>query len=213
MQEIDFIKLSNLNRPFILGVAGGSGSGKTFFSKALVNELGSDTCEIVYQDNFYIDQSHKFDRDGGAVNFDHPDSIDFSLLAEHLETLKNGKSTEIPTYDFATHKRKSEKIKVEPKKLIIVDGILIFHAEKVRSLFDDLVFFETPEALRFERRLQRDVQERGRTKEGVIEQFYKQVKPMHDLYVEPSKKFAKTLVNDIGIFDSILKNYCEKLRL
>ena len=213
MREIGFIKPNNSGRPFILGVAGGSGSGKTYFSKSLVGELGSDICEIVYQDNFYIDQSHRFDRDGGSVNFDHPESIEFSLLAKHLETLKSGKATEIPTDDFATHKRKKECIRVEPKKIIIVDGILIFHSEIVRKLFDDLIFFETPEDLRFERRLKRDVQERGRTPEGVKEQFYRQVKPMHDLYVEPSKVYAKTVVKDSGVFDSVLKTFCQKLRM
>jgi uridine kinase len=211
MPEIDSIKPSS---SFLLGVAGGSGSGKTYFAEALVRELksllGEDICEIVLQDNFYIDQSHRFDHDGGRVNFDHPDSIEFSLLAEHLKTLKAGNSTEIPTYDFATHKRKLETIKIEPKKIIIVDGILIFNSEPVRCLFDDLIFFQTPEDLRYERRLKRDVQERGRTPEGVKEQFLKQVKPMHDQFVEPSKQYAKTLVNDMGEFDQVLKFYVSK---
>lgn len=219
MQETDFIKPNNRSmhseNPFLLGVAGGSGSGKTFFSEALMQQLqkscGSHICEIVYQDNFYIDQSHRFDCDGGAVNFDHPDSIDFKLLAEHLKILKSGLATEIPTYDFSTHKRKNETLLISPKKIIIVEGILIFHSEIVRSLFDDLIFFETPEELRFERRLERDVNERGRTPNGVREQFYKQVKPMHDQYVEPSKQFAGTIVNDVGNFDQILKSYCQKL--
>lgn len=219
MQETDFIKPSELmpdfSRPYLLGVAGGSGSGKTYFSEALVRELqkhcGRNVCEIVYQDNFYIDQSQRFDRDGGAVNFDHPDSIDFALLAAHLRTLKSGAETEIPTYDFATHQRRPETLKVKPEKIIIVDGILIFHSPEVRSLFDDLIFFQTPEKLRFQRRLERDVKQRGRTPDGVHEQFIKQVKPMHDLYVEPSKTFATTIVKDVGYFDQILNTYCEKL--
>lgn len=214
MRETGFIKPSNENQPFLLGVAGGSGSGKTFFSEALVRKLeettGQNFCEIVYQDNFYIDQSHRFDRDGGSVNFDHPDSIDFLLLAEHLKILKSGRVTEIPTYDFATHKRNTVTAQVLPKKIIIVDGILIFHSEAVRVLFDDLIFFETPEELRFQRRIERDVKERGRTAEGVKEQFLKQVKPMHDEFVEPSKEFAKTIVQDIGNFDRILESYCQK---
>lgn len=217
-RETGFIKPNSQamhsGKPFLLGVAGGSGSGKTFFSQALVQELqktcGSNVCEIVYQDNFYIDQSSHFDRDGGAVNFDHPDSIDFKLLAEHLAILKSGEATAIPTYDFTTHKRKKETIRISPKKIIIVDGILIFHSEAVRSLFDDLIFFHTPEELRFQRRLERDVKERGRTPEGVKEQFFKQVKPMHDQYVEPSKIFAQTIVDDIGYFDQVLKKYCQK---
>ncbi len=224
MQETGFIRPSNKSdkaeRPFILGVAGGSGSGKTFFSKALVRELtkihsanGADVCEIIYQDNFYIDQSRRFDHDGGAVNFDHPDSIDFSLLAESLKSLKSGRATAIPTYDFALHKRKKETIQILPKKIIIVEGILIFHSAEVRSLFDELIFFDTPEELRFARRLERDVKERGRTPAGVHEQFFKQVKLMHDLFVEPSKVFAGTIVNDVGFFAEVLKTYCQKLSL
>lgn len=219
MRETDFIKPSKMNthsvQPFILGVAGGSGSGKTFFSEALVRQLqtlcGENICEIVYQDNFYIDQSHRFDRDGGAVNFDHPESIDFSLLADHLKILKSGLATDIPMYDFSTHKRKKETQKVFPKHIIIVDGILIFHSEAVRGLFDDLIFFETPEELRFKRRLERDIKERARTAEGVRDQFYKQVKPMHDQYVEPSKEFANTVVNDVGYFEQILNDYSQRL--
>lgn len=218
MQGTDFIKQNSQTtseRPFILGVAGGSGSGKTFFSEALVKELtrecGDGACQIVYQDNFYIDQSHRFDKDGGAVNFDHPDSIDFSLLAKCLRQLKNGESVQIPLYDFATHKRREQTVEVTPKKIIIVDGILIFHTAEVRELFDDLVFFQTPEELRYSRRLERDVKERGRTPDGVKEQFLKQVKPMHDLFVEPSKAFAKTIVHDMGEYDQALKAYCRKL--
>lgn len=212
MREIGFIKPNNpawpSTKPFILGVSGGSGSGKTYFSQALMHELsrnhGENICELIYQDNFYIDQSHRFDRDGGAVNFDHPESIDFGLLAACLQKLKNGEETEIPIYDFATHKRQPQTLKVTPQRIIIVDGILIFHAEEVRRLFDDLIFFQTPEDLRFQRRLERDVKERGRTPEGVREQFYRQVKPMHDLFVEPSKAFARTVVHDEGDYEQVL---------
>jgi uridine kinase len=214
--ETGFIKPSNSHTPFLLGVAGGSGSGKTYFSEALVRqmkaEFGESVCEVVYQDNFYIDQSHKFDHDGGSVNFDHPDAIDFNLLASCLKKIKTGTVTEIPVYDFSTHKRQTKTLTIQPAKIILVDGILIFHSQVVRELFDDLVFFETPEELRYQRRLERDVKERGRTAEGVFQQFHKQVKPMHDLFVEPSKAFANTIVKDVGHFDLTLNNYCEKLR-
>ena len=152
MRETDFIKLSKQANPFILGVAGGSGSGKTYFSKCLSDKLnarfGAPFCEIVYQDNFYFDQSKRFDHDGGAVNFDHPDAIDFELLAYCLRQLKSGERTEIPVYDFATHTRSAKTLRVEPKKIVIVDGILIFHTPSVRELFDELIFFQTPEELR-----------------------------------------------------------------
>ena len=203
---------TKLNKPFLLGVAGGSGSGKTYFAAALLKELGPELCEIVYQDNFYIDQSKRFDFDGGSVNFDHPESIDFETLADALVLLKKGEPADIPVYDFKTHKRNPVRLTVQPKPVIIVDGILIFHAPRVRELFHDLIFFDTPEELRFQRRLDRDVKNRGRTPDGVHNQFYKQVKPMHDEFVEPSKAFAKTVVSEIAGFDKMLSDYCGMLR-
>jgi uridine kinase len=199
------------SKPYILGVSGGSGSGKTYFAKAIHKLLGPEVSEIVYQDNFYFDHSKKFDYDGGSVNFDHPDAIDFPLLAKCLSELKSGNPTKIPIYDFVTHSRKAEKVSMEPKSVIIVDGILIFHADPVRKMFDDLVFFDTPEELRFQRRLERDVHERGRTPEGVKNQFLKQVKPMHDTFVDPSKTYAHTVIRDLGEFDLALRSYQEKL--
>lgn len=181
-----------------------------------MNELkklsGPNAARIIYQDNFYIDQSHRFDRDGGAVNFDHPESIDFPLLADCLRRIKKNETVKIPTYDFATHKRQSYELLVEPCSVVIVDGILIFHEKEVRELFDDLIFFQTPEDLRFQRRLERDVKERGRTAEGVREQFLNQVKPMHDLFVEPSRRYANTVVEDLGRFESVLAQCCQRLQ-
>jgi uridine kinase len=193
-------------------VAGGSGSGKTYFARALQAELGDSVCEIVYQDNFYIDQSKRFDFDGGSVNFDHPDALDFSLLASCLGDLKAGLPVEIPIYDFVTHSRASRTLPVAAKPVILVDGILIFHSDPVRALFDDLVFFDTSEELRFQRRLERDTKERGRNPEGVKNQFFRQVKPMHDQFVEPSKRHAHTVVKDEGAFAAVLASYCEKIR-
>lgn len=195
---------------FILGVSGGSGSGKTFFAEALLALLGPDVCEIISQDNYYIDQSHRFDFDGGSVNFDHPDSIDFELLAAQVELLKKGADVNIPIYDFRTHTRKIETRLVCPAKIVIIDGILIFHPNKLRSLFDDLIFFDTPEDLRFSRRLERDIKERGRAPEGVRNQFYKQVKPMHDQFVEPSKYFAKSVVKSEDDFNKLLMAFKSK---
>jgi uridine kinase len=202
-----FIKPSNT---FILGVAGGSGSGKTYFAKELHLALG-DNATIVYQDNFYIDQSHRFDHDGGSVNFDHPDSLDLKLLAKCLSELKTGHATNIPIYDFKTHTRSKEQLTVGPAKVVIVDGILIFHPDYLRNQFDEMVFFDTPESLRYERRLHRDVHERGRTPEGVKAQFLKQVKPMHDEFVEPSKEFANVIVKDLGDYQDHFEAYKHKL--
>lgn len=199
------------NKPTLIGVAGGSGSGKTYFAQDLQKTLGPERTTIVLQDNFYFDQSSRFDFDGGSVNFDHPDSIEFSLLAQHLKVLKDGQSTQIPTYDFATHTRKKETLLIQPAPIIIVDGILILHVPEVRSLFDETIFFDTGEDLRFNRRLDRDVRERGRTAEGVREQFFRQVKPMHDQYVETSKVHAKRVVCDEKEYAEVLEHYIRLL--
>ncbi len=165
---------------------------------------------MIFQDNFYIDQSHRFDFDGGAVNFDHPDSIDFKLLTKVLERLGAGQEAEIPLYDFVTHRRKSECLKVRPKPMIIVDGILIFHWPEVRATFHERVFFETPESLRFQRRLERDTKERGRSPDGVRTQFERQVKPMHDQFVAPSASFASRIVREHDDFSDLLSEICRR---
>lgn len=201
-----------MQRPHIIGVAGGSGSGKTYFAKALQQLLGEENCSIIYQDNYYIDQSAKFDGDGGSVNFDHPSSLDFSLLAQGLNLLKSGVPLAIPIYDFVTHSRKKETLLGKPTKVIIVDGILILHSHEVRAELDEAIFFDTSESLRFERRLNRDVKERGRTPEGVRKQFELQVRPMHNEFVEPSKEHAHMVIKDHGDYDEILKQMQSRLK-
>ena len=198
-------------KPYIIGVAGGSGSGKTYFARELQKKLGIENCNILYQDNYYIDQSHRFDGDGGSVNFDHPDSLEFTLLAKHLGVLKKGESVEVPLYEFATHKRLEKTLPFKPTKIILVDGILILNSPEVRAELDEAIFFDTPEELRFERRLHRDVNERGRTPEGVKKQFELQVRPMHNQFVEPSKKFAQTLVHDLGEYNEVLEEFLNRL--
>lgn len=180
--------------PLIVAVAGGSGSGKTTFSRYLQNELGQHRCAIISQDHYYIDQSAKFDHDGGSVNFDHPSAIDFELLTFHVELLKQGRAIEIPVYDFATHKRQDRTTSQVAMPIVIIDGILIFTNDKLLEQFDYKIYIDCEEQLRFERRLRRDVQERGRTPEGVKAQLMGQVKPMHDQFVEPSKVLADDIV-------------------
>lgn len=182
-----------MTKPFILAIAGGSGSGKTFLAEAIHRVLGQEVSAILSQDNYYFDQSAKFDHDGGSVNFDHPAAIDFLLLAEHLSCLRKGENICVPTYDFATHSRTESKRTQGPKKIIIVDGILILNEPKLREEFDEIIFVSAPEDIRFKRRLKRDITERGRTADGVKAQFDSQVKPMHDQFVEPSKVHANRI--------------------
>ncbi|MBC7539997.1 MAG: uridine kinase [Bacteriovorax sp.] len=200
-----------MNKPYIIGVAGGSGSGKTYFARELQRILGDNNCIILYQDNYYIDQSHRFDGDGGSVNFDHPSSLDFDLLALGLSELKLGKCIEVPLYEFATHKRLKKTITCEPRKVILVDGILILDSTVVRAQLDEAIFFDTPEELRYQRRLDRDVHERGRTPEGVKKQFDLQVRPMHDQFVQPSKNHAQTVVTDLGEYSETLNYFIKHL--
>ncbi len=200
-----------LNKPYIIGVAGGSGSGKTYFARELQRILGDKLCTILYQDNYYIDQSHRFDGDGGSVNFDHPSSLDFNLLAFGLAQLKEGNNIDVPLYEFATHKRLAQTVLCEPKKIVLVDGILILDSAVVRAQLDEAIFFDTPEELRYQRRLDRDVNERGRTPEGVKKQFDLQVRPMHDQFVQPSKSHAQTVVCDLGEYSEALKLFTKRL--
>jgi uridine kinase len=184
-----------LKRTYIIGITGGSGSGKTTFARGLLQALGERECAVLHQDRYYIDQSARFTGDGESVNFDHPGAIDFALLRKDLLALKSGKPIEAPIYDFATHKRLPETDRFDPKPFILLDGTLILSQELIRPCLDESFFFECAEQTRFERRLRRDVRERGRTPDGVKKQFERQVKPMHDLFVEPSKTFATRVLS------------------
>ena len=200
-----------MSKPIIIGLAGGSGSGKTTFTRRLQSKFGESHCGIITQDSYYIDQSAKFDHDGGSVNFDHPDSLEFSLLAKHLETLKNGQAIEIPQYDFKSHTREDFTQTFEVKDLVIVDGILILSQPDVLKHLDHKIFVDCPEDIRYQRRHDRDVIERGRTSEGVKAQFYKQVKPMHDEFVQPSMQQACDVVT-IDNFDEKFELWFDRLR-
>ena len=175
----------------VIAIAGGSCSGKTTLAKYIQKELGDHKSQIIYQDSFYFDQSEHFDKDGGAVNFDHPSSIDFSLLERVLVELKAGNSVHLPQYDFATHKRTAETDLREPTPYIIVDGTLILSQKNLCPHFDLSCFIDCSETVRLKRRVARDIQERGRQEEGVREQFSRQVAPMHNEFIQPSLQEAR----------------------
>ena len=187
------------NKTKLIGICGGSGSGKStlcrFVQEAIEKKLGPGSCQTLAQDHYYIDQSRSFDHDGGAVNFDHPNSLDFSLMAEHLKDLRDCLSVSVPQYDFATHTRKRETRLMSPSPFVLVDGILILSNESVRNQLDRSIFLDIPEALRMERRLNRDVLERGREALGVKRQIENQVKPMHNEFVQPSAIHAQIRLN------------------
>ena len=199
-------------RPFIIGVSGGSGSGKTTLANRLQRALGDDKSAILYQDSYYIDQSHRFDRDGGSVNFDHPDALEFSALFDHLQQLREGQIVKVPIYEFATHKRLERTTAFPPKAVIIVEGILIYSSPSFLSHFDLSIFVDAPEDIRYARRLRRDTEERGRTEQGVYDQFFNQVAPMHDRFVEPVKHQADILCDGTTPFEVDIEEILEKVK-
>jgi len=181
-------------KPIVIGVAGGSGSGKSTIVSYIMESLKYDDVMILRHDDYYKDQSHMSMEDRIKTNYDHPFSLDNELLKSDLKTLLAGKPVQKPIYDFTIHTRKEEKESVVPAKVIIVEGILIFEDEGLRDLMDIKVYVETDPDLRFIRRLERDVHERGRTLESVVAQYLQTVKPMHYRFVSPSKRHADIII-------------------
>ena len=181
-------------RPVIIGVAGGTGSGKTTVSNVIHERVGFDRITYLQHDSYYKDLTHLTLKERESINFDHPDSLETSLLVEHLHLLLNGKSISVPTYNFATHTRKTTTITVYPRPVILVEGILIFAEPNLRTMFDVKIFVDTEDDIRFIRRLERDIEERNRTTKSVIKQWLTTVKPMHHEFVEPSKRWADVII-------------------
>ena len=182
----------------IVGVAGGTGSGKTTVSHAILDRVGRDQIAYLQHDSYYRDRSHVPLEERAKANFDHPDALESELLAQHLSSLKAGQAVEVPVYDFTTHTRETRTVTVAPRKVILVEGILIFAERALRELMDIKVFVDTDADIRFIRRLQRDITERGRTVESVIRQYTETVRPMHLEFVEPSKRYADVIVPEGG---------------
>jgi uridine kinase len=180
--------------PLVIGVAGGSGSGKTTVVRHIIESIGDDQVTVLEHDRYYRDRNDLRLEERAALNYDHPDSLETDLLVRHLEELRAGRAVEVPRYDFARYARQSATATARPRRAIIVEGILIFADAALRSLMDVKVFVDADDDTRFIRRLQRDIAERGRTVTSVIEQYLGTVKPMHLEFVEPSKRYADIII-------------------
>lgn len=177
----------------IIGIAGGTGSGKSTFTNRLKGEFG-DQVAVVYHDNYYRKQSIPFE-ERKKVNYDHPDALETDLLVEHLKMLRRGEAIECPVYDYSIHNRSDETIRIEPRKIILVEGILLLADPRLREMLDIKVFVEADADERILRRIVRDVKERGRDLDNIVQQYLTTVKPMHYLYVEPTKAYADIIIN------------------
>jgi uridine kinase len=183
-----------MNKNIIIGIAGGTGSGKTSVAKALVKDLHLNGAVIIEQDWYYKDLSHLPLEDRLKWNFDHPDSVEFDLLKKDLKAMSEGKVVKVPQYNYVTHSRAADTLTVRPQKVVIVEGIMVLYEPSLRELLDIKLFVDAPADIRFIRRLKRDIYERGRAIDNVIDQYMQTVRPMHEIFVEPSKRFADIII-------------------
>ena len=184
--------------PLVIGIAGGSGSGKTTVAQEILQRVGPSQIAFLQHDSYYKDLTGLPPTQRMEANFDHPNSLETELLFRHIESLRDGKPVEVPIYDFATHSRTTQTFTVQPRRVVLVEGILIFAEAELRKLFDVKIFVDTDSDLRFIRRLHRDITERGRTTESVIKQYQATVRPMHLEFVEPSKRYADVIIPEGG---------------
>jgi uridine kinase len=184
--------------PLVIGIAGGTGSGKTTVSQVILDKVGRERIAYLPHDAYYKDLSHLTPEERQQVNFDHPNSLESELLTEHIKVLKQWKPIQLPVYDFKNHIRTTEQRSISSHRVILVEGILIFGEKSLRELFDVKIFVDTDNDLRFIRRLKRDITERGRSTESVINQYLNTVRPMHLEFVEPSKRYADVIIPEGG---------------
>jgi len=199
-------------RPYLIGVAGGTGSGKTTVAKRLVEGLPLGTAAAIQQDSYYRHRTDLSPEERERINFDHPDSLDNNLLVDHLKELQAGRAIEQPQYDYATHLRRDETITVEPRPIVVVEGILLLADEAIREHLELKIFVDTDSDIRVLRRARRDMESRGRTFDQVRDQYYSTVRPMHIQFVEPSKRFANVIVPEGGKNEIALDMVLTKLR-
>jgi uridine kinase len=185
--------------PLVIGIAGGTGSGKTTVAKVIIDRVGANHIALLPHDAYYKDLKNLEPSQRVAINFDHPDSLDTNLLEEHIKQLKNLQPIELPIYDFVTHTRTDQTAHIESQPVILVEGILILAEKGLRELFDVKIFVDTDPDIRFIRRLERDITERGRTSSSVIHQYLNTVRPMHLEFVEPSKRYADVIIPEGGL--------------
>jgi uridine kinase len=190
--------MANVQHPLVLGIAGGTGSGKTTVAFEILERVGQKHVSYVPHDSYYKDLGDLPPNQKAEINFDHPNSLDTDLMIEHVKLLKQGNAIDMPVYDFSTHTRTEECIHVEPNPVILVEGILIFTEPRLRDLFDVKLFVDTDADVRLVRRIRRDINERGRSVDSVLEQYQKTVRPMHLEFVEPSKRYADVIIPEGG---------------
>jgi uridine kinase len=187
------------DRPFLIGVAGGSNSGKTTIATRLAELMGEDRLGLIKLDSYYIERSDEPMEVRAAANYDHPDAFDWDLLNDHVAALTAGASVNVPVYDFTIHDRSDRCVTVPSTKVVVVEGILVLWEPRLRERFDLKIFVDTPADLRIIRRLKRDVAERGRTTESILEQYLTTVRPAHERFIEPSKRYADVIVPEGGL--------------
>ena len=187
-----------MSRPLIVGIAGGTGSGKTTVARKLAAAMPPGRCVTIEHDAYYLDQGHLPPEERATINFDHPSALESMLLAVHLRDLRGGRGVDVPIYDFATHTRRRETRRVEPAPVIIVEGILVFVEAALREQMDVKIFVDTDPDIRLMRRIRRDLEQRGRSFASVRDQYYATVRPMHLEHVEPSKRWADLIVPEGG---------------
>ncbi len=188
-----------MRKPLTIGVAGGTGSGKSTVARNILELAGADQVAYLCHDSYYFDHSDLNAEERAKVNYDHPDSLDNALFSEHIRMLQKGFPVETPTYNFSTHARSDQTRTIMPRRVILVEGILIFASPEIRRLLDIRVFVDTDPDIRFIRRLSRDIHDRGRSPQSVIDQYLATVRPMHMEFVEPSKKYANIVVPEGGM--------------